>query len=300
MPTAPLNVHFQQLAYLREVDRCATFTEAARRLHVSQPALSQSLTELERRLDVALFERSGRLRLLTAEGREVAGFARAVLAQAADLSRELDARKRGEGGILRVGMIDAATLYILPGAVRSFRAAHPQVGLHLEVASSTALLAKLRQFELDLAFIVGPVDDRTLHAWDVRREPLYLYAPSGDRRAPQDAEWALYPAGSQTRALIDAALARLRVSPRVLLESGNPQVLRQIVALGLGWSVLPRAVGEAGPRPLRPWRPRPIAQRALLGVRRRGAPEDPRADRFLALALQGERAAPAAARRPGA
>ena len=79
---APVNVHFQQLAYLREIERSTTWAQAAERLNLSQPALSQSMAELERRLGVSLFERDGRRRRLTEEGREAVRFARTVLAHA--------------------------------------------------------------------------------------------------------------------------------------------------------------------------------------------------------------------------
>src|SRR3989304_5269435 len=81
----PFAFHSQQLAYLREVERAATFTAAAERLHVSQPALSQALSALERRLGVPLFERDGRHRVLTEAGVEVARFASEVLGRAAEL-----------------------------------------------------------------------------------------------------------------------------------------------------------------------------------------------------------------------
>ena len=83
----PLNLHLQQLAYLVEVADGATVRAAAERLRVSQPALSQGLKELERRLNVTLFEKVGRRLVLTQDGHEVALVARAILAQAVELAR---------------------------------------------------------------------------------------------------------------------------------------------------------------------------------------------------------------------
>lgn len=274
----------QQLAYLREVARSATFTEAAERLGVSQPALSQALAALEDRLGEPLFERAGRRRVLTEAGVEVARFAGDVLGRAAELRAWLDARRGGSGGTLAVGMIDAASLYVLPTTIRAFRTAHPGVQLRLLVDTSRALMERVRRFELDLAFVIGPVAD-DLTAQVVLTEPLYVYAPAGATEHPADAEWALYPADSQTRAGIDDGLRRLGVTPRVMLESGNPEVLRQVVALGLSWSVLPAAVAEAGGLPLSTRRGDPIAERTLLGVRRSTGAVDARADAFLSLAL---------------
>lgn len=283
--TTAFNVHLQQLAYLREVERAGSMTRAAEALHVSQSALSQALAELERRLGVVLFEKAGRHRTLTPEGREALAFARSVLNQAEELRSSLDASRGGETGRLRVGMIDAASLYVLPGTVRRYRQARPAVALTLEVDSSEALVERLRDFELDLAFVVGPPDD-DLWAVEVRREPLFLYAPAADHRGPAVAEWALYPVGSRTRRIIDAGLARLGIRPNVTLESGNPEVLRQMVAIGLGWSVLPPSVADGGAAGDALRRGEWVAERTLFAVRRHSGREDPRAAAFLRLALE--------------
>src|SRR5438067_4402002 len=118
---APLNLHLQQLAYLREFARRGSISAAADALHVSQPALSQALAELGRRLNVTLFERAGRGRRLTAAGIEVLRYAEETLAGAEALARRLAQLRSGAGGTLSVGMIDAAGLYVLPDVVRAFR-----------------------------------------------------------------------------------------------------------------------------------------------------------------------------------
>lgn len=275
--------HAQQLACLREVERAGTFTEAAERLGVSQPALSQSLADLERRLGVPLFERQGRLRVLTEAGREAARFAAEVLGRAEDLRGWIAAYRDGEGGTLAVGMIDAASLYAFPEAVRVFREAYPGVTLRLVVDASSALAERLRRYELDLAIVVGPAPP-DLDAVEVAREPLHIYAPAGATTAPAEADWVLYPAASHTRAQIEEGLARLGVTPRVVLESGNPEVLRQMVALGFGWSVLPAAVADSAGAGVE--QRQVVAERTLLGVRRPGAAVDPRAEAFLRLARE--------------
>ncbi|MFA7248498.1 MAG: LysR family transcriptional regulator [Dehalococcoidia bacterium] len=287
-PDAPVEVipfpfHAHQLACLREVKRSRTFTAAAERLGVSQPALSQALAALERHVGVPLFERDGRRRALTEAGQEVARFAEAVLGQAAELRSWIAAWRQGEAGSLAVGMIDAASLYLLPGTIGAFRTTHPDVDLRLLVDTSEALMERVRRFDLDLAFVIGPAGD-DLEAHPVQTEALHVYAPPGSAASPEGAAWALYPAGSHTRSLIDAGLRRLGIIPRVMLESSNPEVLRQVVALGLGWSVLPAAVAEEDAAP-RAERREQVAERTLLGVRRVGAAADARVEAFLRLAL---------------
>jgi DNA-binding transcriptional LysR family regulator len=286
-PSLP-NLTLQQLTYLREMDRSNTVTAAAQTLGVSQPALSQALVEIERRLDVTLFERRSRRLELTEAGRRTVNFAREILGHAESLERWLAGYREGRAGSLRVGMIDAASLYVLPAAVRQFRRQHPNVELQLTVDRTAHLLDQLRRSDVDLAFVVGPIAEAFLAddfiGTDLREEPLYLYGPPEDTD-PELGDWVLYPTGRQTRALIDEGLARQAIRPHVTLESDSPDVLRQLVALGLGWSVLPEGVAEIGPQPLTRFSDEPIAQRTLLALRRAGTDADPRVDAFLALAL---------------
>ena len=284
-----LDVRLRHLHYLREIARAGGVTPAAARLGVSQPALSRALASLERRVGVPLVERDGRGRRLTGEGEEVLAFADRVAAQVEDLRDQLGERARGERGTLRVGMIDAANLYVLPGVVRDFRARFPGVELSLTVDTSNALLEGVRRFELDLAFVVGPAE-ADLSSVEIEREPLHLYAPRSSPDEPADSDWVLYPRGQRTRALIDAGLAALGIEPRVTLESHNPEVLRQMVVLGLGWSVLPPPVAGRGGGALR--RGRRVAERVLVGVRRADARAHPRRDAFLALAVDARRGGP--------
>jgi DNA-binding transcriptional LysR family regulator len=286
-------VGLRQLAYLREAARLDSFTAAAESMGVSQPALSQSLAELERRIGVPLFEPAGRNRRLTDDGREVLAFAERVLTDAAGLRDRLDERAQGATGGLRVGMIDAASLYVLPNVIRTYRERHPGVELHVRVDTSNPLMEQLRAFELDVVFAVGPPDS-DITGVEVVREPLHIYAPpdvADPLAPPADAEWALYESGSRTRAVIDAGLRRLDIEARVTLESGNPEVLRQMVALGLGWSVLPPAVAEAAMHEVQGQRGALVAERALYAMRRASSAPNPRADALIALATRGSRAA---------
>ncbi len=280
----PLIPHLQQLRNLLAVERAGTFTAAAEELHVSQPALSQSLAELERRLGARLFERDGRRRRLTVAGEEVARFAAEVIGRGEELRDSLAAQEVGRAGTLDVGMIDAASLYLLPAAIEAYRQARPEVRLSIIVDDSSSLLARLRQFEIDLAIVVGEPDEG-LTSTPLHMEPLYRYAWA-DADQPLNDEWLLYNAGSQTRAQIDDGLRQLGIQPRVSLDSQNPSVLRQIAALGLGWTVLPVAVAEEHPTPLRRHGRHPVATRTISAVRRDSGLEDPRADAFVALARE--------------
>ncbi len=273
-----LSIQLRQLAYLTEVARSGTWTEAADQLGISQPALSQSMHELERRLDVRLFEQAGRRRVLTPEGRQTVSFAREVLAATGDLRAGFRASGEELQGSLDVGLIDAASLYVLPPAIHAFRATHPRVELALTVAPSTPLLEGLRSLRHDLVFVTGPVEESGLESETVHAEPLFLYGPEdGD---PAAGDWVMYPRASRTRSVIDQFFADAGWMPRIILESANPAVLTQMVVLGLGWSILPEAVAESGRQPLHKRRPEPVAQRLLAAAWRSSSAGNPRLEAF--------------------
>jgi DNA-binding transcriptional LysR family regulator len=179
-------------------------------------------------------------------------------------------------------MIDVAAVHHHPDVLRRFRQQRPDVGLQLTVAPSTALLADLARGVLDLVVCVeppAPVDGIDVTA--LRTDELAVYAPPSATRGgpPTWGPWVTFPAGSHTRALIGAALRRLAAPFDVVAESHQPEVLREMVALGLGWTVLPTV--QAGR--LRPVRP--LGLRPLVVARRAAAAPNPAAD-VLAAALR--------------
>ncbi len=277
------NLTVHQLLYVREAARAENWSEAARRLGVTQPALSQGVAEVERRLGVKLFDRRARLRTPTPELREVLSVAEQILSGIDDLDRRLHELQTGERGTVRLGMIDTAALGSLAPTVAAFRAAVPEVGVTIVVEPSLSLTEKVAAGELDLAVVVGPnsVIERVGRRLDVIplfKEDIYVYpavAVGGSRAARVAAAdwgpWVTYPAGSQSRHLIVDALARRGVSMEVVAESSNPDVLRQMVRLGVGWCALPQEVAETGPSPLQRLPGVALAQRGIVAIRRADA-----------------------------
>lgn len=276
-----LDVSTRTLSYLQEAARLSTFTEAADELGVSQPALSQSLAVLEKRLGLDLFEQDGRRRRLTEAGEMMSQFAAEVLGRTGELQARLDAYRTGSTGLLRIGLIDAAALYLLPEALAGFRNTRPDVRLRVVVEATDLLCDRLADFDLDLVFCVGH-DRDGLTASPICQEALRVYARN-PQEDPAEVDWALYPGGSRTRALIDKGLADAGIAPSVTMESRNPEVLRQLAEVGLTWTVLPERVGSRAGG-LSDVFSEPAATRTLVLMRRSTAPSDPRAEALETLA----------------
>lgn len=266
-----------QLTYLVAVADHETFAEAATSLGVTTSALSQGLAELERRCGVDLFERIGRRQVLRDDAAEVLAHARRVVTDNRDLARMLADRHAGRAGRLRVGMIDAAAVTHLPERLRTFRTSAPEVELHLVVAPSGPLLEQVRRGDLDLAVVVTPDDEDGLELEPLLTETIVVVPPEGVEVGPPSSwgPWVLFPRGSHTRALIEAELLRRGAAVEVVAESHQPEVLREMARLGMGWTALPEP--QAGGSVERV----ALTERRLVAVRRRDRVPVAAADRLL-------------------
>lgn len=276
------NLSVQQLDYLVAVHEAPTWADAAAAVGVTPSALSQGLAELERRLGVALFERDGRRRVPTDAAAVVLAHAHSVLARTQDLARWAAQRRAGTAGSVRVGMIDAAATIHCAAALADFRAERPEVELHLQVSPSGELLRDLIAARLDAIVCVAPaVVPDGVTAEPLVDEDLAVYAPvDGPPRAW--GPWVTYPVGSQTRELVLQALRRAGRSVTVVAESHQPEVLAQMVALGIGWSVLPVLQAERSGVALRRVSEEPFVRRTLLVAHRADGPADPTVDALIA------------------
>lgn len=284
-----LQLTTQQLEYLVAIDRADTWTEAAGMVGVSPSALSQGIAELERRLGVALFQRDGRRRVPAPDHPEVLRYAEGVVAATGDLGRWLDRRRSGATGAIRLGLIDAAATHHFRGALRRFRDEHPEVDIRLTVEASGGLLRSLQRSELDLVGCVQPPETPPgIEVTPVLDDPLAVLAPaSSSATAPSEwGPWVSFPSGSHTRRLVADALRAEGATFDVVAESHQPEVLREMVLLGLGWTVLPLG-GLGSTDELRIVEPA-LASRRLVLARRSSAPPD-RARDELAAALLHQR-----------
>ncbi len=267
-----------------------TWATAAASIGVSPSALSQGLAELERRIGVSLFSREGRRRVLRPAAGPVLDHARRVLAQTGDLARWAERSRAGDTGVVRVGMIDAAAVNHFPAALHDFRDGHPDIRMLLKVAPSSDLFDDLVSGAVDLVVAVPP--ERTppgLEVTPLMTEPLGIYRPDGGRAGSPEAwgPWVLFPLGSHTRAVIGDALRVAGAEVAVVAESHQPDVLKEMVNLGLGWTVLPAAQAESGERPLK--RARILTSRSLVLAVRAGSAPDPAVDALAAVLVEAAR-----------
>lgn len=281
------DISIRQLQYLVAVADEPTWASAAESVGVSPSALSQGLAELERRIGVDLFEAHGRRRLVRDSATPVLDHARHVVALTSDLVDWSDRVRHARAGRVRLGMIDVAAVAYFPDVVRQFRTERPEVRLTVSVAPSAALLDGLRAGALDLLVCVAPPSELSGVTTDLLLdEPLVMIGPVG---ATELGPWVTFPSGSHTRHLVLEGLRRIGAPLTIAAESHQPDVLLQMVRLGLGWTVLPRhhlpddvTVG------------RQVAVRQLVLARRAATTTDPAVDELARLLRQAAAAQPIA------
>ena len=241
----------RQLEYAVAVADARHFGRAAKSCHVSQPALSAQIAQLEDLLGVRLFERSRRHVLVTREGERVVAHARSVLRETDELVRV--AREGGEplSGPLRMGVIPTIAPYWLPYWLPRVRKAYPGLELYLLEDKTERLLEELDAGRLDLLLLALPVPGPELACEDLFSEPFVLAAPEGHallrpRKRLTQEDLADQPVMllSDGHCLRDQALALCQnagANEARELQATSLPTLVQMVANGLGVTLLPAA-----------------------------------------------------------
>jgi DNA-binding transcriptional LysR family regulator len=167
----PMNLTLRQLRAFVAVANLGGFTNAARRLHLTQSALSALVKDLETGLGVRLLDRSTREVALTRAGEEFLPLADRVLQDIRDAAARASDIAHGERGIVRVAALELASCALLPPLIAAFRDAHPRLDVRLTDAVLEQMLAKVRSGEVDIGIGPEPAPDAELE-----KTPL-LHAP---------------------------------------------------------------------------------------------------------------------------
>ncbi len=234
-------MNLQQLRVFCEVYRQRGFSPAARRLRLTQSAVSQQVRALERGLGVWLFDRQSRGHP-TAAGDYLYKEGRAVLAAVEDLRRGIRQVGGVGAGEVRFGMIDVAAIELMPGALERFRREHPQVKVEAVVKTSGELIEMVENHELDFALaVVNRVPD-SLTSAEVHADSIVAVMPKAAARGRRSCSvrelrgepLILYPMSSHTRLVIEEAFRAGGVVPAVAMELHYPAAICALVRQGMG------------------------------------------------------------------
>ncbi len=308
------NADIRQLRALQAVAREGSFGRAAAVLGFSQAAVSQQIAALEKALGTRLFDRPGgpRAAVLTPAGRLLVEHADAVLARLDVADRQLADLAAGVGGRLDVGTFQSASVALLPSVIADLRREAPALDITLHEQDVNAdLLSGLLGDELDVAFVLGPVDDPRLDGTHLCFDPFVVVTPaeecsvptrrtrsrSGSTPHPASPVMPMarldgYPviagnADDSCQVLIDDGLKARGVSPRYVFRSNDNAAIQAMVTARMGAAVMPLlAVDQDDPtihiHPLDP----PLAPREICVALRADRTHAPAALRLVELAVR--------------
>ncbi|MEZ4648694.1 MAG: LysR family transcriptional regulator [Candidatus Eisenbacteria bacterium] len=226
-----------------------SLSAAARKLHVSQPAVSTRLRKLEQAVGESLLLRTGRGVTLTPAGSHLYTRALPMLEELLRLGQEVT----GDGplrGRLQLAATDIVAVHHLPPVLRKLRRRHPRLELAVFVEGTSGLLDLLETGATEIAVGTLPVDPARFEARALFHDPLVVVAPPkhplarGRRVSAEDVAgetWILHKSTSVTRRLVEGFFGAQGLSLRVEMEISSPEAIRELVRSGLGLSVLPEA-----------------------------------------------------------
>ncbi len=244
-----MNLRFlETLVYVAEL---RSFRQAAARLHTTQPAVSARIRALEDSLGVELVDRTGRDVRLTPAGVEAVRYARAIAELNADMCQRLSSAQMLQG-ILRLGVIDTIIHTWLPRLIERLRTTYPQVSFELTADTSISLAAQLRAGDIDLALLMGPLDDDGIVNRDLGRYPMAWvanpdrFAFDGPIDVAQLADYPIlsYPRHSKPYRTIERCFEASRGRQPLLNCSNSLASLVRLAVDGIGIAAIPPAVIE--------------------------------------------------------
>ena len=255
-----------EVSHLRLVDavaRAGTVTRAAQELHVTQPAVSHRLRELEERLQVKLFRRAGRRMVPTDEGARLLEAARTLLVELERLEDTISAHREGRRGTLRVATECYFCYGWLPSTFKRLSAALPNVDIQIVPEATRNPLGALLDRTLDVAILFNLADDSRIVTRELFRDEIVALVPASHRLArktflnPRDFEGETlvchFSRPDRQDVIEREVLVPAGVKPRAILEMQVTTAVVEMVRAELGVGVVPRwALSDGGaPRGIR-------------------------------------------------
>jgi len=241
-----VNLTLRQLKIFEAVARHLSFTRASEELHLTQPAVSMQVKQLEETVGLPLFEQVGKRVYLTEAGEELERYSRSILAILDEASVVFDEMKGLERGRLRITVASTAN-YFVPQLLAAFCQRHPGVKVSLDVTNRERLLQALQDNETDLVIMGKPPESMELVAETFMDNPLVAIAPpthplAGQKNIPlkrlQRETFLIREKGSGTRSATERFFVEHGLSLSSTMEMSSSEAIKQGVEAGLGLGLL--------------------------------------------------------------
>ncbi len=242
-----MNITFRQLRVFTEVAQLGSMSRAAAALHLTPPAVSMQIKEVEAQVGLTLFDRQGRQVSLSTAGEYFLVHAKRLLADLREADNAMARFKRLDQGLLTIGIVSTAT-YFVPHLLARFQQEHPGVEVRLRVLGNREQLVSLMQAgEIDLSVMGRPPKELATRAEAFAAHPLVFVAPPGHTllghgampvSALEGQTFIVREQGSGTRAAMEKYFAEHRFKPRITMEMSSNETIKQAVMAGMGLGFL--------------------------------------------------------------
>jgi DNA-binding transcriptional LysR family regulator len=248
-----MDIDLRRIRSFVTVARLRSFTRAAKLLHVSQPALTVQIRSLEQHLKARLLDRTSRSVELTRTGSELLPRFERLLREAETLISDLRDATSNSRGIVRLAALPSIASSILPDAIQSFRAGHPNVYFALRDVVAKRILELIRTEEVDFGIVGGEVPQREVEIIASVQDQMHVVYPAGHLIGRQKAlgieHLTRYPlimmdAETSVRAVVDGAFYASGLMPKPACEATYMMTAVAMVTAGLGLAILPGSARE--------------------------------------------------------
>ena len=234
------------------VARLLSFTKAAKVLHLTQPAVTFQIRQLENYYKTRLFDRTHNRISLTESGAKAYEYARQIFELYNEMETEMSRIAGDLTGPVTIGASNTIAVYVLPRMLREFRAHHPEMVLRLKVSNTEGVATMVENGAADLGIVEGPVSNRSLQVEMCKMDELVAIAPpkhpllhSAPVRISQVLQhpFIMREEGSGTREVIMNYLRSQRIHADridIVLEFGGLEAIKAAVESGMGVSILSR------------------------------------------------------------
>ncbi|RBO51165.1 LysR family transcriptional regulator [Rhodovulum sp. BSW8] len=271
------SLNLLHLATFADVAALGSFSAAAEKAGISQPAVSQQVRQLERHFGVRLLERVGKRVRPTEAGQIVIEGARRIGEELDAVRAAVEPHRDGRAGRVRIGTGATACIHLLPPVLGRLKRAFPGLDFVVRTGNSTEIQRLLEQNLLDLAIVTLPAAGRALETSPLCDEALLAVGPAATAGAPTTPQamaarpLILYDSAGHTRGLIDGWFRAAGLRPAPIMELESVEAAKELVAAGLGWSILPASSvarpGASGGLAVQPLDP-PLGRQLALQLRR--------------------------------
>ncbi len=243
----------RKLSIFLEVAKEKNMTRASKTMHISQPAISQIIKELEGEYRVKLLERIGKKLYLTDEGELLSNYARRILNLYGEFEEKVEDGKKLKRGKLRIGASTTIGIYIMPQLIKAFKEKYPFIDVNISVENTEHIANMLINNEIDIAFVEGNLNIDELESEFIWIDELVFIASKNhkwnkreklSKKDIEEAEFILREIGSGTRQIFEEKLKQERYKINNILTLGNTEAIKKIVEEDMGVSCISKLTVE--------------------------------------------------------